>query len=272
MIYVNGNILSFNKSAVATSDRGLLLADGIFTTLRCYQGKPFALEKHWQRLTLNAQKLLISIPLTMHSCYKIIGQLLKENNLLEQDAVIRITITRGSSPRGLNIDPTATPSVIISCHALTRTMPKPLRACLSSYTRNEKSPLAQCKTLAYTDNVMARLEAVQQGFDEAILRNTQGHIVGTSCGNLFIVMNGALITPNIESGTLPGIMRQHVIILAEKLAIPVHETIVTEAMLMQADEIFMTNSVVEMQPIVQVGGLILHPQSCNVQNHLSAYR
>jgi len=260
-------------------DRGLLLGDGVFETLRCYNGKPLALDQHLARLSKGLNALEISYSLDHRNITDIIQQLLSENNLLDKDASVRITITRGEGQRGLNPPTTCTPTLLITTSEYIHQKNKPLNLCISKYTINEHSPLSQFKTLQYLEHVMARKEAVNAGFDDAILLNTRGNIVCTTAANIFLIINDELHTPALTCGALPGITRNSILemiassepctaLTSEPCTtldseprtlvsdpIKTHERPITLQDFSTASEIFICNSLIEIQPVDRVDNL-----------------
>ncbi len=113
--------------------------------------------------------------------------------------------------------------------------------------------MAQIKSLNYLDNILAKMAAVKAGAEEAVLLNSKGHVAEASAANIFLVTGRGLATPRIADGALPGIMRQKVITLAEKLNITVEERIITAEELESAAEIFLTNSLIKIQPVNRLG-------------------
>lgn len=259
MIYLNGQFLSPDQAKIATNDRGFLLSDGLFETIRVYQGKPFALKEHWARLTKAAEVLELPIELSYEKTEKIITELLDLNTLKGAEANLRLTITRGTGPRGLNYPDDTKPTVMIAAFPYVAHTIHPANVTISTIRRNEYSPLANIKSLSYLDNVLARREAVKQHFDEAILLNTQGNIVEASAANIFLVTkNDILVTPRLEDGALPGITRQMVLKLAAKNHIRTEERSIQPKELLTAKEIFLTNSIIEIQAIKQIQDRTLH--------------
>lgn len=252
-IYLNGEILSEKQATISPSDRGLLLGDGIFETMRAYNGRIFQIDAHLNRLMASADFLQIPIALSRDALSQALAATLDANHLSESDATLRLTLTRGAGSRGLDFPPNPKPTLLISAALLLKTDFPPAKALIVNIRRNQYSPLFKIKSLNYLDNVLARHEAKSQGFDEALLCNTEGQLAEASAANLFIVKKDTLLTPPIEDGALPGVTRAIVFELASALAIPCQEKSLTLDDLAQADEAFLTNSIIEVQPLIQVG-------------------
>jgi branched-chain amino acid aminotransferase len=250
-IYLNGRVVDGTEARIDPWDRGLLLADGLFETLRAYGGKAFCLEAHLARLAAGCGILGLAAPPAAEMA-DALRAVLAANDLAE--ASIRITLTRGVGPRGL-LPPTDTkPTLMIAAFPLPPALPHAMSACIVGIPRNEHSPLSQLKSLAYLDNILALREADAAGCDEAILLNTAGRIAGGSRSNLFLLLDGILTTPQPSEGLLPGIARQTVLALAKEHGIPVRESALAPADLPKASEAFLTNSLLEVLPVTQLQG------------------
>ncbi len=256
MIYFNGKILPTESIRIDPTDRGFLLGDGLFETMRVYQGKVFGLREHWNRLKIGAEFLHIPLPLSEVELASIILDLLRQNNLLKDDASLRLTVTRGPAPRGLLPPGEFKPTIMLTAFPFSAHH-NAARLIIASTRRNELSPTANIKSLNYLDNILAKMEATQAGETDAALLNSKGNVSETCAANIFIVTQKSIIlTPRLQDGALPGITRQLVIRLARELNLIVEERVVTIDDLKQAEEIFLTNSLIEIQPVSSINKLI----------------
>jgi branched-chain amino acid aminotransferase len=253
-IHLNGRLIDAREARIDPADRGLLLADGLFETLRAYGGQPFCLDAHLARLAAGATLLGLPAP-PVSQLAMAVSDTLGANGLA--DASIRITLTRGAGPRGLLPPAKVTPTLLVAAHPLPPSLPATMSACLASIRRNEHSPVSRLKSLAYLDNILALREAAAAGCDEAILLNTAGRIAAGSRSNLFLVLDGVITTPPPSEGLLPGIARHTVLTLAGKHGIPARETPVTLAEIVRASEAFLTNSLLEVAPLTRLQGRLL---------------
>ena len=249
MIHLNGRLLDAGEARIDPADRGLLLADGLFETLRAYGGRPFCLNLHLARLAAGATLLGLPAP-PIPAIVAAVSETLAANSLA--DASIRITLTRGPGPRGLLPPAESAPTLMVAAHLLPSSLPTAMSACLVSIRRNEHSPLSRVKSLAYLENILALGEAAAAGYDEAILLNTAGRIAAGSRSNLFLVLDGMVITPPPSEGLLPGIARHTVLALAAKHGIPAREMPVTPPDMARASEAFLTNSLLEVVPLTRL--------------------
>ena len=249
---LDGRLLEASDAALPLDDRGLLLGDGLFETLRAEAGRALDLEAHLERLRAGARAL--KIPLPEADLPRAIDALLAANGLSQGSAALRITLTRGSGPRGLLPPSAPRPRLFMTAVAWTPPPREPLRAILAGVRRNEHSPLSRLKTLNYLDNVLARLEAEERGADEALMLNTAGRLVCATAANLFLVRGRRLFTPPVTEGVLPGIARASVLDLAPRLDLSVAEVPLEPAQLWEADEAFLTNSLIGLRSVVEVDG------------------
>ncbi len=255
----NGALLPLTEIAVSPFDRGLLLGDGLFETIRAYDGRLFRLVDHLARLQRGAALLDITLPPDLDTA---VQTTLAANRWT--DAVLRLTVTRGAAPPergGLLLDPAPAPTVLVTGRSLAGVPPYPARFYEQGMAlatvgppRNEWSPLTRCKTLNYGDSILARQAAARHGADEALVGNTAGAVVGASVANLFLVAGDWLITPSLESGCLPGITRAALVELAAAFGIPTVERPVRPAEVAAAAEVFLTNTLLEVAPVVALDG------------------
>lgn len=255
MLFINDQFVDEKEACIHAQDRGFLLGDGAFETLRAYHGKVFAFSDHWARLCRSLEYLQIILNLNEDKVKTIIGKLLIRNRLEDQDAAIRITVTRGVGPRGISLVKSSAPTILITAHLYDPSvMPPSFTATFSDITINEKSPLTRYKTLNYLPNIVAKQKANASGFDEAILLNTQGLVVSATTANIFMIKEQKLYTPRLENGALPGITRQRILTMAKESGISFFETDIEPSALMTADEVFICNSLLEIKSISLVHG------------------
>lgn len=234
MIWLNGAILPSPDLAINATDRGFTLGDGLFETICIAKGEPRLFDRHMARLGNGGAVLRIKTP-PVPVIRQAIADLLQAAAL--EDAVIRLTVTRGVAARGLLPDPHTTPTVLLSVHAMSPPL-GPAHVIIARTTRrNEASPLSRIKSLNALDNILARLEAQREGADDAVLLNTKGAIAEATVANLFVRIEGAVVTPPISDGALPGVMRG--LLIERGLAV---ERQLTPALLGEADAGFLSNS------------------------------
>ena len=259
LLWVNGGLLPAGEPVVDPRDRGFTLGDGLFETMRARGGTALRIERHLSRLRAGAAALGLSpLPKDGELTDAIVGTL-TANGLAE--AVVRLTVSRGvPARRGLLPEPGQKPSLVIHAEPFAgypaELYARGARAITSRIPRNEHSPLARVKALSYLDNVLARREAEACGADDALLLNTNGDVACASAANLFLLLDGALVTPSAASGALPGTLRGLVAAeLAPRAGLEVVERAVRPEELRAAEEAFLTNALIGIAPLTEVDGL-----------------
>lgn len=244
VVWVNGRLYSEEEPAISPLDRGFTLGDGVFETMVAVRGRVFRLHRHLERLRQGGEVLEIPLP-SMREMESTLQSLVAAQG--DSRAVVRLTITRGpDTGRGVALPSNPTPTVAIRITPLAAYPPTKLpslSATISSVRRNEGSPLSRIKSTNYGDSILARREAQKRGFDEAIMLNGKGEVACASTANLFIVRGGEVWTPPVESGVLPGITRECILELAQDLHIPVRQQPFGTDALFEAQEAFLTNTV-----------------------------
>lgn len=245
-VWINGKLTDRKNAKIPVFDRGFLYGDGLFETMRAYDGKVFKLDEHLSRFFDSSKAMNIHIPYSKKELLKASYNSIKRNAL--KNAYIRITVTRDENviiltkkfspyPRGNYLDG--------------------ISAKISRIALNEHSPLAGKKTLNFLNYLLAREDARASGYDEAILLNTKGNVAEGATSNIFSVKNGKLLTPPLDDGILPGITRRTVITLAKKLKIAVAEKHLYRKELTSANEVFLTNSLAELLPVIKVDHTVI---------------
>lgn len=263
-IYINGKFFEKQEARISVFDHGFLYGDGAFEGIRSYNGLVFKLNEHINRLYETAHTLMIEISLTKQQMVKAIIDTLKANNL--KDAYIRVIVTRGEGDLGL--DPRkckGDPNVIIITDKIVLYAEELYKKGMAIITvptvRNLPEALnPQLKSLNYLNNILAKIEANNSGFNEAIMLDAQGYVAECTGDNIFIVKNGELSTPS--QGRLRGITRDAVLELAQKEKIKTREGMITRHEVYIADECFLTGTAAEIIPVVKVDGRVIgdgHP-------------
>jgi branched-chain amino acid aminotransferase len=248
-IWLNGELIDAESGCVSPYDHGLLVGDGVFETLRCYAGVPFALADHLARLEAGARALWLEPP-DRDELTGAARAVIDANGL--GDARMRITLTSGAGPPGLARGERE-PTLLVSALPLTP-WPPTATAIVSRWCRDEGDPLAGVKTVSLVASVMALAEARAQGASEAIVLNRRDDLCEATTANVFFVRDGLVATPSLRSGCLPGITRERVLAICADLGLGGVETELPASALAEADELFLTSSTRELQPLVEVDG------------------
>ena len=238
---------SASASGFDVADRGLLLADGVFTTALVRGGRMIFEEAHLARLRRDAEALGIPYPGD-----RVRGAL---NRALENasDGALRITVTRGCGARGLAVHTQQPATVLATLRPvdLLRQF-QPTRLHISGIRRNETSPASQHKTLAYLDNILATEEARSAGCDDALFLNTKGELACAATANIFVRIGDDLYTPPVSDGALPGVTRQAALQIASDVGLRALEQSLHPDQLSAADDVFLTNSLRGLSPVTAI--------------------
>ncbi len=248
--FLNGKILPEAEAVVPVSDRGWLLGDGLFETVRVANGQPFRWAQHLERLARGADFLKIKLPFTLPELQRFVAQLIEKNNLSE--AVLRLTLTRGAGGRGYSTKGANQPTLAMTLHPLPPKISDALatwRLVTSSFRIPAGDTLAAFKTTSKVLNVLARAEAEAQGADEALLLNTNGEVAETAGGNIFWIERDMVCTVPTGCGALPGITRAVVLEICRSLGRAISERVITPEPLRNAAGIFVTQSALGIIPI-----------------------
>ena len=245
-IWLNGALAEERDACIAPADHGFLVGDGVFETLRWYDGRPFALDEHLARLEDGCR--ITGIPMPARAELDRAAHAVVEANGL-RDARMRITVTSGPGPAGL-LRGDGPPTVLVVAVALTP-WPPTATAVTSSLRRDERSPLAGVKTVSLAESAIALAKARAAGADEALMLNRNGDLCEATTANVFLVHGGAAATPPLEAGCLAGITREHVLQLGAV------ERPLSGADVETAEEAFLTSSTREVQPLVNVDGRVI---------------
>lgn len=255
-VAINGTIHPPETAMVSVFDRGFLYGDSVFEVLRTYAGAPFALEEHLGRLSRSAQYIGMSLPVAIAQLRLELERTLAE--AAEPDAYVRIVVTRGAGELGLDPSLARDPMRVIIVQAL-RAPPRALYVdgiaviTMATVTRStDPNSTTSAKTSNYLSNILALRTAKQRGAHEAILVAADGSVLEGTTSNLFIIADGALVTPALDAGILPGITREHVLDAARSIGLAVHERRMSLADVWTADEVFITSSLREVVPVVRV--------------------
>jgi branched-chain amino acid aminotransferase len=251
-VWVNGERQASDGMHLSARDRGLTLADGVFETMRTRAGTVFRLDRHLGRIEQALRVLEIPVPRELREWV-----LAAVPESAEEDAGVRLTVTRGVGPQGVAPPEDARPTVLVSVGPMPAFPPdiyeSGLAAHVASGRRNEFAMTAGLKTIAYTDAVVALLEARRAQADEALFLDTAGHCSEATASNLFIWSRGTLLTPPVSCAALPGITRATVLELAPTLGLTASERAFALDDLFAADEAFLTSSLRGIAPLVRVG-------------------
>lgn len=245
MVWLNGQVFSADDARISPFDHGITVGDGVFETLKVLDGTPFALGRHLRRLERSASALGIPSPepdLVRKAADEVIAA-----NGSGADR-LRITLTGGPGPLGSNRGDQGT-TLLLAVSELAP-VEHGTDVVTVEWTRNERGALAGLKTTSYAENVMALARAAEAGASEAIFANSVGNLCEGTGTNIFVGIDGRLVTPPLSAGPLAGITRELVLEVTEA----VEEDLPLDA-LFEADEAFLTSSTRDVQGIRAVDGI-----------------
>lgn len=260
LVYVNGKLVPPSDATISVYDHGLLYGDGVFEGLRSYGGKVFRLEAHLRRLYESAKAILLDIPISEQEMARAVNDTLAANEM--EDAYLRLVVTRGEGTLGLDPNRCSRPQVIIIVDKIalypSEFYEQGLEIVTVSVARNHPAALdPRIKSLNYLNNILAKIEGLKAGCVEALMLNHKGEIAECTGDNVFLVRDGALLTPPADAGILEGITRAAVIELAEQAGIKVKQVPLTKHDAYIADECFLTGTAAEVIPVVKVDSRII---------------
>jgi branched-chain amino acid aminotransferase len=256
-VYINGKLFDKADAKISVYDHGLLYGDGVFEGIRIYDGKVFKLKEHVDRLFESARAIKLEIPMSREQLAEAIKQTVSANN--KRDGYIRPVVTRGAGYLGLDPRKTSDPQVIIIVDDISlypqEVYDNGLEIATVPTIRNHPSAVnPRIKSLNYLNNILAKIEGVQQGCLESLMLNHKGELAECSGDNIFLVKNGTLRTPPIDAGILEGITRNCVLDLARAAMIAAEEVALTRHDLYIADECFLTGTAAEVIAVVKCDG------------------
>jgi branched-chain amino acid aminotransferase len=259
-VYINGKFFDQADAKVSVFDHGLLYGDGIFEGIRLYDGCVFRLEEHLERLEYSAKALLLDLPWTRKEISDATCESCRKNGL--KNGYIRLVVTRGKGSLGLSPKSCSDPQLIIIADKIQLYPPEfyeqglkiitvPTRRC------NPAALPPTVKSLNYLNNILAKIEAQNLGFHEAVMLNDQGYIAECTGDNLFLIHKGKLLTPPFSAGALAGITRGAVLDLARSLKLTVEEKNLTRYDVWIADECFLTGTGAEVIAVIEMDGRVI---------------
>ncbi len=255
--WIDGRVCDLEDARIPVTDRGFLLGDGCFDSVRTYGRRPFLLGDHLDRLRKSAAALYLGVPWTDDELAAATDAVLA-GWPADREAVIRIVVTRGDGGHGLLLPDPEVPRLVILARPQPRWPERARREGIglglpAAPVSKDAAVPAHVKSANYLAGVLALREAHAQGASEALLRAPDGTWAEATTSNLFVVKGGAIRTPEVVH-VLPGITRALTIAVARDAGLEVVEAPVDDATLHAADEVFITSSVKEVVPVVRLGG------------------
>ncbi len=255
--YINGRLFSSGRAKIPVSDRGFAFGDGVFETLRSYRGNIFMFSRHLDRLFTSLRALRFNHSFDKDHVMAAVEKTLKKNRLLKSDAYIKIMVTRGEHLGDFSFSGRYNNSLIIITKKLT--VPSPALYSrgvdiISSTIRriSTRNPVYTHKLMNYFENLYAKNEALSKNAYEAFFLTADKLVLEGAVTNIFIIMNRAVYTPSLSQNILPGVTRSVVVDLCRENDIKIREKKLHYRDLINAEEVFLTNSVIEILPVKKI--------------------
>lgn len=246
-VFLNGRLVADDEARIDPADRGLTLADGLFETIAVRGRRAARTDAHLARLGDGAEVIGLTVPTGERELRSALQDVIEANAI--DEGVLRLTLTRGPAPRGLLPPVPAQPTLLITGASQDLSPGRPVTAVIATTTRrNEHSPLSRIKSTGTLDGILAAREAAKRGADDALLLNGAGNLAEATAANLFLVVDGSAVTPPVDDGAMPGVMRADVI-----KSLNAAERTLGPADLSSASEAFLTNSL-GIRPLIAVDG------------------
>ncbi len=264
-VNVNGRVSDQEHAVVSVFDHGFLYGEGVYETMRTFNGKPFLFERHMQRLRNSSGMLALPVPLSDGELFGRCQETMRVAGLgkgPETEAYIRVLLTRGVGE--LSYDPAAcpVPTVIVIVKPQVDPLPevyeRGVTIALVPIVRNHPgsvNPLIKSNNLI--NNALAMQEAVRRGAFEGVMRNYRGELAECTQSNLFVVKDGAALTPPLDAGLLPGITRAFLFEIGAEAGIPVREAVLRDDDMLNADEVFFTSTTRGVVPATKVDAHVI---------------
>jgi branched-chain amino acid aminotransferase len=254
-VWLDGKLVDKDDAKISVLDHGTLYGDGVFEGIRIYGGRIFLCEEHVDRLYRSAKLVRLAIPYTKQELTDAMLEAVAANECV--DGYIRLVVTRGEGTLGLSPFKCPQPSVFIiadSIELYPQEMYDQGMAVIIAKTLRTSATMIDpsIKSLNYLNNILAKIEAIDAGVAEAIMLNESGHVAECTGDNLFIVKDGAVVSPPPDAGLLIGITRRGVMDLATKLGLEVIERNIAPADLYEADECFLTGTAAEVISVTRI--------------------
>ena len=247
----NGRLMPIEEARLSPGQSGLLNGWGLFTTVRIVEGIPFAIERHWKRLSHDAERTRCPLPFEEPAVRKQLSEVLRSNDVREGCARIYAVNNRVGLWRGNENLPAAD---LIICTADLPPHPESVRLALREHGRHAASPLAGTKVTSWLTNVWCLAEAQREGYDEVILLNERGEVAECTSANIFSVRAGRVATPPLDSGCLEGVTRGVLLEIGASSGVPVEERTLFPEDLYTADEVFISSTNRGVLAVAEIAG------------------
>ncbi|MFA6635984.1 MAG: branched-chain-amino-acid transaminase [Candidatus Omnitrophota bacterium] len=259
-IFLNGEFVDRSEAKISVFDHGLLYGDGVFEGIRSYNRRVFRLREHIDRLYEGARYIRLDIQMEKKVLEDKIIEALKLNDL--SDAYIRVVVTRGEGDLGLDPRKCGKPTIFIIADKI-KLYPeelyiKGMPITIAGTRRNHPASIdPRIKSLNYLNNILARIEAIDAGVEEALMMSIDGNVVECTGDNIFVVKDDKLMTPPSEMGALKGVTQGVVMEIASEMELSAEHRVMTPEDVLFSDECFLTGTAAEIIPVVSIDGNVI---------------
>ncbi len=255
LAYVNGKLIQREKAVISIDDHGFLYGDGIYETLRVYNRRPFQLKEHLKRLQHSAQGIGLKLPLSLAGLGRALEKTVRANH--HKESVVRLTVSRGPGAYGFDPRLCKKPTLVIVSYPFTpypsALHEKGIIIAVVPIRRNHPVSLPpHVKSTSCMNGILAKHESIRLGAFEGVMLTQDGYLAEGTVSNIFLIKNGILKTPVLEGTLLAGVTRDFVLKLAKRWGIKFKETRLRLADIIGADELFLSNTTMEVMPIQKV--------------------
>jgi branched-chain amino acid aminotransferase len=259
-VNVNGRVFDQEHAVISVFDHGFLYGEGVYETLRTYNGQPFLVDRHMRRLRASAGMVALDVPIGDAEIDARFRETMRAAGLGEstgREAYIRILVTRGIGELTYDLAACPNPSIVVivkpNVEPSHEAFARGVKVALVPIVRNHPDTVnPRIKSNNLLNNALAMQEAFKRGAYEGVMRNYKGQLAECTQSNLFIVKNGVAMTPPLDAGLLPGITREFLFEVGADVGIAVRDAELHDDDLLGADEAFLTSTTREAVPIVQV--------------------
>jgi branched-chain amino acid aminotransferase len=260
-VWLDGHLVDKQHAVVPVYDHGLLYGDGVFEGIRVYNGRIFKLKSHLERLAASAHAIHLTLHYTIREIEQAVRETVAANGM--KDAYIRLVVTRGAGPLGLNPFTCPKPATIVICDRISLYPPEMYDNGMPVIVAKRPRIPVECldpsiKSLNYLNNILAKVEAIEAGVHEAIMLNTDGEVCECTGDNIFLVRGSRIVTPPVSAGLLNGVTRLFVMNeIAPACGFDVAERTIRLDDLFTADEIFLTGTAAEVIGVSSIDGRMI---------------
>ncbi|MCX5714349.1 MAG: aminotransferase class IV [Candidatus Omnitrophica bacterium] len=254
IVFLNGKFIPAQEAMLPVVTPGFLYGWGLFESMRALRGKIIYLDAHLERLRDSCALVGIKLSYSTREFKNIIRKVIAQNNFT--DAYIRLTLWKSEQGTDILVRVIKYKAFSIAKYH------KGFRLYLSSFTKDEHSLLSRLKTTNYLLSLLAYQEAKEKGFDEALILNCGGYISEAARSNIFLIKENQILTPDLACGGLDGITRRVILDLAAKFKIKIYEGKFVIRDLLNAEEAFLTNSLIGVMPLASLGRKMIGDDRC----------